>query len=61
MRKKIHDEGHAAGDEPDERDELRLLGDEAERIFLRVAFVDEPFADVPDDFDHHVHEHGQER
>jgi hypothetical protein len=33
----------AVGDELDERDELGLLRDKAERVFLRMAFVDEPF------------------
>jgi hypothetical protein len=53
-RKEIHDERHAAGDELDERDELGLVRDKAERVFLNVALVDEPFRDVPDGLDRHV-------
>ncbi len=56
---KIDGKGDAAGNEPGERDEFRLLGHEAERVFLRLAFVDEPFGDVPDDFDCDMHKRGE--
>src|SRR6202012_766675 len=50
-RQKINRESDGADDELRQGDELGRAGDESQRIFFRMAFMDQPFAEVPDQFD----------